>query len=254
MKKTLFTFILILSLFVAKGQTTDTINQVFTFVEKSAEFPGGLDKLYLYLQNNIDYPIDSYKKNIQGKVFVTFVVERDGSLTNVAILRGVSPDIDAEAIKVVRNSPKWSPGIQNGKPVRVQFSMAINFKLPQKPGNDQHLMDSVHNLPPDQKIFTSVEQMPAFPGGARGFRKYLEENLKYPDKAREDNINGQVRVSFIVEKDGSLSGIRIANGLSPETDTEALRIMNSCPKWIAGTQHGVPVRVAYSLSIPFPFN
>ena len=118
----------------------------------------------------------------------------------------------------------------------------------------QHRMDSLRNEPFDQKIFTWVENMPVFPGGELGFHKYFEENLKYPDKARDQNIKGKVRVNFVIEKDGSLTNIKIWKSLSPETDAEAMRVLNNCPKWIPGKQNGRLVRVAYSLQIPFPLS
>ena len=107
-------------------------SRIFTSVEQIPTFPGGFDAFYKYLAQNIHYPAGAAKDRIQGKVFVIFVVEKDGSLTDMKIIRGVSPDIDAEAIRVLKSSPKWKPGIQNGRPVRVQFSVPINFSLSAK--------------------------------------------------------------------------------------------------------------------------
>jgi periplasmic protein TonB len=107
-------------------------SRIFTSVEQIPTFPGGFDAFYKYLAQNIHYPAGAAKDHIQGKVFVIFVVEKDGSLTDMKIIRGVSPDIDAEAIRVLKSSPKWKPGIQNGRPVRVQFSVPISFSLQAK--------------------------------------------------------------------------------------------------------------------------
>jgi TonB family protein len=271
MNKPLLTLLLLLFFIAAKAQTKNTDvpapaqidikepadttdpKKIFLAVEKEPSFYAGNDRFPLYLAHQIVYPPDAVKKRIEGKVFVSFVVEKNGSLTDIQVLRGVSPDIDAEAVRAISKSPKWAPGIQNGRPVRVRYNMAIIFKLPPLQANkNQQMMDSLRQLPIEQTIFTMSQNMPEFPGGKEGFRKYFLDNLKYPDKAKEDNVDGKVLLNFIIERDGSLSNIKIIRHLSSETDEEALRVMNNCPKWIPGNQNGKPVRVAYSLSIPFP--
>jgi periplasmic protein TonB len=103
--------------------------QIFTVVESMPEFPGGDAARIQYLNDNIVYPQMARESGIQGRVFVTFVVERDGSVTDVQVLRGIGGGCDEEAVRVIRNMPKWVPGKQRGKPVRVQFNMPILFKL-----------------------------------------------------------------------------------------------------------------------------
>jgi protein TonB len=104
-------------------------NRIFTSVQQIPTFPGGFENFYKFLAQNIRYPANAVKDRIQGKVFLTFVVEKDGSLTDIKVIRSVSGDIDAEAVRVLRSSPKWKPGIQNGRPVRVQFAVPIDFSL-----------------------------------------------------------------------------------------------------------------------------
>ncbi|MEN8225218.1 MAG: energy transducer TonB, partial [Bacteroidota bacterium] len=86
-------------------------------------------KLYAYLGNNIKYPVMAKESGIQGKVYVTFVVETDGSITDVKVLRGIGGGCDEEAIRVVSTMPKWKPGKQRGKPVRVQYNLPVRFTL-----------------------------------------------------------------------------------------------------------------------------
>ena len=93
---------------------------------------GGIEKFYKYLQNNIHYPAIAKENNVQGKVFVSFVVERDGTLTDVRVARGLGSGCDEEAVRVLKASPKWKPGIQNGRPVRVAYTMPISFALAQE--------------------------------------------------------------------------------------------------------------------------
>ncbi len=112
-----------------KQVTEEETNKVFVSVETSPAFPGGMDAFGKYLVKNIKYPSIDRENNVSGKVFVQFVVERDGSLTDIKTLRGPSETLKEEAIRVLQKSPKWSPGIQNGRPVRVQYTVPINFTL-----------------------------------------------------------------------------------------------------------------------------
>ncbi|PWK80398.1 protein TonB [Mucilaginibacter oryzae] len=104
-------------------------NQIFTSVEQVPEFAGGLEKFGQYLGKNIRYPAVARENNVQGRVICTFVVEKDGSLTDIKVVRGIGSGCDEEAVRVLKNSPKWKPGIQNGRPVRVQYSVPISFTL-----------------------------------------------------------------------------------------------------------------------------
>ncbi|MCD4696695.1 MAG: energy transducer TonB [Bacteroidales bacterium] len=102
---------------------------IFTVVESMPAYPGGDAARMKYLYDNIEYPQMARESGIQGRVFVTFVVERDGHITDVRVLRGIGGGCDEEAIRVIKNMPDWVPGKQRGKPVRVQFNMPILFKL-----------------------------------------------------------------------------------------------------------------------------
>ncbi len=98
-------------------------------VQEQPEFQGGMAQMYAYLQKNAKYPDMEFDAGIQGKVFIEFVVERDGSVEDVKVRRGVSPGLDKEALRVVRSMPKWSPGKMNGKAVKVRFTIPVDFKL-----------------------------------------------------------------------------------------------------------------------------
>jgi len=108
---------------------TDYNNEIFTIVEDSPEFPGGQDSLMSYLMNNIKYPHAAMEDAIQGTVYVTFVIETDGAVSHVKVLRGIGGGCDEEAVRVVSSMPAWKPGYQRGKPVRVQFNLPIRFIL-----------------------------------------------------------------------------------------------------------------------------
>lgn len=102
---------------------------VFDVVEVMPQFPGGQIAMLKYIMENIKYPEQAMKKGIQGRVAVRFIVEKDGSISNVSPIHPVHPLLDKEAIRVVKSMPKWSPGKQHGKPVRVQLIVPIMFKL-----------------------------------------------------------------------------------------------------------------------------
>ncbi|WP_419700132.1 TonB family protein [Mucilaginibacter sp. NFX135] len=224
----------------------DTIRKkgdVYTSVEKVPEFPGGLDAFGQFLGKTIKYPKADRENGTQGRVIVTFVVEKNGSLSGLKVLRGVSRTIDAEAVRVLKLSPKWKPGIENHKKVRVQYTVPISFTLNDvaaKPANED-----------TNTVFTSVEQVPEFPGGLEAFGKFLGENVKYPKADREKGIKGRVIATFIVEPDGALSNIKITRGLSETIDAEAERVLEISPKWKPGIQNGKAVRVQYSVPISF---
>lgn len=109
----------------------DEETAIFTIVENDPEFPGGMDALREFIQKNLQYPQLARENGIEGKVYVTFVVEPDGSITNIKVLRDIGGGCGAEAVRIVKLMPKWNPGTQRGKPVRVQFNLPIEFKLKQ---------------------------------------------------------------------------------------------------------------------------
>lgn len=104
-------------------------DDIFVVVENPAEFPGGQEALFQYIVNNIQYPEQAKKENISGRVFVSFIVEKDGSISNAEVIRGIGGGCDEEALRVVRNMPRWNPGTQRGKPVRFQYTLPLNFKM-----------------------------------------------------------------------------------------------------------------------------
>ena len=103
--------------------------EIFTIVEEMPEFPGGMAKLGEYLAKNIKYPQMAREAGVKGKVFIAFVIEPDGSVSNVQVLRGIGGGCDEEAIRVVKSMPKWKPGKQRGKAVRVSYNLPVNFQL-----------------------------------------------------------------------------------------------------------------------------
>ena len=102
---------------------------IFTVVETMPQFPGGDAALLQFLAKSIKYPVIAQENGIQGRVICAFVVNRDGSIVDAEVLRGVDPSLDKEALRVINTMPKWSPGKQRGKPVRVKYTVPITFRL-----------------------------------------------------------------------------------------------------------------------------
>ena len=103
--------------------------QVFDVVEQMPEYPGGMQALFEYLSQNLKYPEDAKQQKVEGRVIAIFVVETDGSISNVEVVKPVFPSLDAEAVRVLSGMPKWKPGMQSGKVVRVKYTVPINFSL-----------------------------------------------------------------------------------------------------------------------------
>ena len=113
----------------AMAQIVVVDEEIFLVVENEPEFPGGSDSLYAYIARNIKYPETAKKEKIEGRVFVTFVIEKDGQVSSAKILRDIGGGCGEEAIRVVKSMPKWKPGTQRGNPVRFQFNLPVSFML-----------------------------------------------------------------------------------------------------------------------------
>lgn len=107
----------------------ESAQQIFTVVEEMPKFPGGDSELLKFIAKSIKYPVIAQENGIQGRVICSFVVNRDGSVVDAEVLRGVDPSLDKEALRVIATMPKWTPGKQRGKPVRVKYTVPITFRL-----------------------------------------------------------------------------------------------------------------------------
>ena len=209
-------------------------------------FPGGQSALDEFLAKNIKYPAEAKNKNIRGRSVITFIVQADGSLSDFKVARAAGGGTDEEAIRVLKASPNWKPATENGSPVSSQVSIPVNFSLD---GTSAKVVSQKQLN--DQPVFTAVEQIPTFPGGDEAFTKFLAINTKYPKAARDAGLQGRVIASFIIEKDGSLSNIKIVRGVGMGIDEEAERVLRLSPNWKPGLQNGHTVRVQYAVPISF---
>ena len=238
---------------------------VYEVVETMPEYPdGGMSGMMQFLSKNIRYPVNAQKNGTQGRVTVHFVVNADGSLSNIGIIRGVDPELDGEAVRVISAMPKWKPGTQGGKPVRVKYTVPVMFRLNDEkkeefkpvPKIDESIVvvgyASQEKSPAEEDVvFEVVEQMPSFAGGMGGLMRYLSKNIKYPVAAQKAGAQGQVIVQVIIDSNGNVTNPKITKSVDPSLDAEAIRVTSNMPKWQPGMQRGKAVNVKYTFPIDF---
>ena len=237
-------------------------DDIFDVVEEMPVFPGGQTGLMEFIAKNLRYPVKAQKEGIQGRVIARFIVEKDGSVSNLAVARrSVSSELDAEAIRVLSTMPKWTPGKQRGKEVRVKYTVPIAFRL--SGPEVEEIKDSkleevvVVGYAPKDDIITpevvleSAEIMPKYPGGTSGLMSYLARNIKYPFDAQQSKTQGRVVIQMIVNKDGHVISPKVIQSVSPSLDAEAIRVVMGMPRWEPGKNDGQTVAVQYTLPITF---
>jgi TonB family protein len=239
MKKQLF---LLLTLLTLKTNA----QEVVTFCEQMPTFGKKKNALENFLQETLNYPEDAYQKGIQGKVIVNFIVNEDGSLSDIHVLKKVYPSIDDEAIRVIHLMPKWNPGKQNQKPVKVNYILPITFNL------------YIHSIPITYEWINPPEQItneirPSFPGGQDSLNTFVWNVLTYPPSGKENNIETKVIVTFQVDSMGNISNIQVSKNGWGFTE-EALRIINQMPKWVPGALNQKPNAALVSFPIVFKLN
>ncbi|PKA97668.1 TonB family protein [Flavobacteriaceae bacterium MAR_2009_75] len=251
----------------------------FSVVEEVPIFPGCENaadpracfqkKIQRHISKNFRYPEEAQKQGIQGRVSVMFTINEDGSITNIR-KRGPHPLLEEETERIIARLPKMTPGVHEGKAVKVPFSIPITFKLSQtnalganvemSTNNPQRMsmddvMDNLNILP-----FATVDEAPIYPGCedaadpkdcfTKSIHKHIGKNFRYPQDAQEAGIQGRVAIMFTIAEDGSIQGIRY-RGPDPSLEQEALRIIKKLPQMQPAKNNGKSVAVAYSVPITF---
>ncbi|MCM1345733.1 MAG: energy transducer TonB [Bacteroides sp.] len=243
---------------------TDSIGEVYEVAGKMPEYPGGQQAMIQFLSENVKYPADALKADAQGRVLIGFIVETNGTLSGAHVLKSVHPSLDSEALRVVRMMPRWTPGMQDGKAVRVKYTVPVTFKIVSEGAESEtpslamgesgvpaSQPEEAKNDSVDDEVYMVVETMPEFPGGTEALMRYLSRNVKYPSAALANGIQGAPRVSFTVNKDGCISDVTVTKSVHPLLDAEAVRVMRNMPKWKPGMQRGKLVRVTYNVPVAF---
>ena len=203
------------------------------------EFPGGETAFIRFLQENMRYPQEAREKGIEGKVIVKFAVDDEtGEILNPRVIRSVHPALDAEALRLVKAMPRWTwAGDPSKKKLRsVETVRAIEFKLGGKNTS---------------QVYDMVKDAPEFPGGTKAMMEYLKTNMRYPQIAKENGIQGRVILQFVVDETGKVTDPKILRGVDPALDLEAIRLVEAMPQWTPGKQDGKAVAVRYTVPVSF---
>lgn len=243
-------------------------------LSKNVIFPS-VDKIdvnwagfYRFMAKTIKYPSEAHQNNLQGNTQIKFTLQNN-KVTQISSVVDLGDGCDEEVMKAILSYRSFK-NIPNGK-----YTLAVGFRLADRKsatknrnfvdvpsyqklstinivGYSAPQKDNLHN----EKVFdfVSIDQQPEFPGGIAKFYEYLGKSIKYPAQAIQNNVQGKVFLSFIVERDGKLSDVNITRGLGSGTDEEALRVVSGSPKWNPGIAGGKTVRVKYNLNVNFKMN
>ena len=173
---------------------------VFIIVDEPAYPDGGMQSFYDFISQNMKYPLEARRMGVQGRVFVEFVVEKDGKLSNIKIVQGIGAGCDKEAIRIIQQCPNWNPGLQKGKPVKQKIVLPINFYL-----------DNIHIRYEEEESYPILE-IPRYMAGSM-FEQNIYSKLKYPKKAQELGIEGRIYFTFTISKKGILMNPRQLNDI-----------------------------------------
>jgi TonB family protein len=261
MKTRIFSsLIAVLLLGVCLNQTFAQDDKLYSHVSLKTppSYPGGIQKFYEFLGGNIKYPEQAVKNNVQETVYLAFIVEKNGAISDIKVDgEKVGYGLEEEAVRVMKLSKHWNPGMENKKPVRVKYNLPVKFAIPGKPRNPSIRKAPNNSAKADNSANTiyshvSMETPPTYPGGIAQFYKALMTNMEYPKAARDAKIQGTVYLSFVIEKDGSLADIKTdGKKLGGGTDEEAIRVLKLAGKWNPGLKNGKPVRVKYNVPVKF---
>lgn len=237
--------------------------QVYDSVAQPAVPLGGTARYAQFLADHQRYPATAMQQGQQGTVPVRFVVEKTGVVSNVEVTKPVAPLLDAEALRLIKSGPRWTPAKNGGQVVRQRVTVPVSFVLsppaaavqlpakggaPAPPPNAADIAASAH---PDQPAVVAPDK-PATPvGGTDAFFAWIEKNQQYPKLARQRKIQGKVPVEFVVQADGSLTDARVLKKMGSGLDEEALRLIRTAPKWEPATYQGKPLKQKLVLPVLF---
>ncbi|MEQ8220535.1 MAG: TonB family protein [Arenibacter sp.] len=243
----------------------DDVEVPFSQVEKVPIFPGCEDadnkracfqkQMQKHISKNFRYPQEAQEKEIQGRVNIMFVIQKDGSIGNVR-MRSPNKILEGEAARIISLLPKMAFGEHKGKKVRVAYSTSITFKLPEK----KEIGIRENNDGTVDVAFAIIDKVPVFPGCEDAgdiracfnqmLQRHIGKNFRYPEQAQEMGTQGRVNVLFIIQEDGSIGNVRL-RGPDKLLEDEAARIISLLPQMTPGEHRGEKVRVPFSIPITF---
>ena len=235
---------------------------VYDSVQQPAVPLGGTEKYAKFLADHQKYPTSAMQRGIQGTVPVSFIVEKTGTVNEVKVDKPLAPELDAEAIRLIKSGPKWTPAKHRNQVVRQRVVVPVSFLM--SPGSTTTVggpatvrpittsaADIAASANPDRPAVVPPDK-PAQPvGGTQTFFDWIEKNQKYPLQARQRKIQGKVMVEFIVLPDGSLTDARVIRKMGSGLDDEALRLIRTAPKWQPAVFQGKPIKQKMVLPVLF---
>jgi hypothetical protein len=210
---------------------------------------GGVKEFYAYINNEFDFK----KVTKNGKMITTFLIDENGEIKNIRIIQMVDVASATEIIRVLKLAPKWTPAMRAGKPFTVKVSIPLEFVSLNQEIQNKEIEKSINVKneepinPSDPQNSLNIEVAPEFNGGTRAFYKFIGKNFRVPDVS---GLNGKVIIAFVVDKDGTLTDLRVLKDMGYGTGAEAIRVLKlTSGKWTPGLHKGVPVRCSYTLPI-----
>lgn len=214
----------------------------FLVAEEMPLFQGkDLNTFRTWVQSQIRYPAEALKRGIEGRVVLSFIVERDGSVSTIQLLQSPDRILSEEVRRVVAASPKWTPGRQRGHLVRVRYMLPVDFSTPKK--------ETAAQSTAAQK--PGVASMQFEIGNLNAFRSWAMQRLRYPAGAREQQTEGSVVATFTVGRDGRVDDIRIAGKPDPQLAEEVRRVVKASPAWSPATRNDEATVVTVTLPVSF---
>ena len=207
---------------------------------------GGIDNFSEFINKEFDYS----KVTKPGKMVGAFTIDLEGNVKNIKIVEFFDVESATEFIRVLKKCPKWEPAKRGGKPISIEIKYPMIFRQKAQPKQETTKSDdeNTNTSTNDKNVLDSksIEVKPNFAGGVGSFRRYIAENFRTPDV---EGLSGKIIVSFVVEIDGSLSGIEVEKDIGYGTADEIKRVLKKSPKWTPGMQNGIPVRCTYRLPL-----
>jgi Gram-negative bacterial TonB protein C-terminal len=250
------------------GQSNEKEATKTESTERFPIYPGGVQAFQAFLDKNLIPP-----QNIKSGVvlIVQFVVQADGSIVDLKLKKGAHNDLNEELFRILKLMPKWIPGQSEGQKMPMMMRFPIEFKeyrllvspeyFDSQPSisifipnsrDTEYAHHALGKIPQSlDPLYLQVDEAPVFPGGESGPENYFNENVIYPSGANERWNHAALVIAFVVEKDGSISNIRLIQGFGSIYDNEAIRLLIKMPSWVPGKLKGEKVRVVQTIGLDF---
>jgi len=231
---------------------------IFSQTITHAENYGGKQQLKEFLKAEMVYPEKALQDNTEGTVIFSFVVGKDGEIIKPEVKQAVSPEIDAEALRLL-GLLLWEPAEYRGMKLDEEHELEIEFNLKKYHRTTEHRGYGSYKFPFEPVDFSTKvyetahldkQPKPVYEAKGMNFSSFIMKNMSYPKDAIKQNISGTVTVFFVVETSGRISNIKILNGVGAGCNQEAIRLLNLL-KWMPGVKNGMAVRTKMTLTITF---